>query len=296
MTRLHQRDEVMSLLACPGEWTPEAALAELRLAAALGSPEPEFYARLVRWLRRDLRPVARSAARADALYAAVARGEQASEPGFLSGVQAARKVGYGPLLVGVGVEVARRFLGLGCPWNAVRPSVGDNVVDLGCGGGLDVLLAASMVGPSGRVVGVDSRGTLLPAARLLPAHARTVIRDASDTGIPEGWASLVTANGLPQLITGETEASTLSEVRRVLADGGTFVMTALVADTPGPTLEADSLVTAVRTGKPFPAQVRRMLEKEGFRTVAGRLGDPPLSDHPCRSVLRSGVFVARVSA
>ena len=53
-------------------------------------------------------------------------------------------------------------------WRTCAP--GETVMDLGCGGGLDVLLSARRVGPSGKACGLDMTGKMLDLAR--PTHGR----------------------------------------------------------------------------------------------------------------------------
>src|SRR5947207_14599678 len=83
-----------------------------------------------------------------------------------SGVRAvAEAFGYTPeQLASVPAEAN---LGLSCgnptAFASLRP--GETVVDLGCGGGLDVFLAARKVGPSGRAIGIDMTDEMLALAR-----------------------------------------------------------------------------------------------------------------------------------
>src|SRR5512144_3307477 len=62
---------------------------------------------------------------------------------------------------------AEANLGLSCgnptAFASLRP--GETVVDLGCGGGLDVFLAAARVGPTGRAVGIDMTAEMIDRAR-----------------------------------------------------------------------------------------------------------------------------------
>src|SRR3954463_4477077 len=62
---------------------------------------------------------------------------------------------------------AEANMGLSCgnPTAFARLRPGETVVDLGCGGGLDVLLAAQKVGPSGRAVGIDMTPEMIARAR-----------------------------------------------------------------------------------------------------------------------------------
>src|SRR5438445_4850369 len=62
---------------------------------------------------------------------------------------------------------AEANMGLSCgnptAFASLRP--GETVVDLGCGGGLDVLLAAAKVGPKGKAIGIDMTPEMLERAR-----------------------------------------------------------------------------------------------------------------------------------
>src|SRR5437773_10038012 len=70
---------------------------------------------------------------------------------------------------------AEANLGLSCgnptAYANLRP--GETVVDLGCGGGLDVLLAARKVGPTGRAIGIDMTPEMIERAR---ANARRPVQ------------------------------------------------------------------------------------------------------------------------
>ena len=58
-------------------------------------------------------------------------------------------------------------LGLGCgnPQEEAEPKIGENVLDLGCGKGMDVFLAAKKVGPKGFVLGVDGNEEMITTAK-----------------------------------------------------------------------------------------------------------------------------------
>src|SRR5436190_9033427 len=65
-------------------------------------------------------------------------------------------------------------MGLSCgnPTATANLREGETVVDLGCGGGLDVFLAAAKVGPTGRAIGIDMTTEMLDLARKNAARAR----------------------------------------------------------------------------------------------------------------------------
>src|SRR6516165_5337824 len=95
-------------------------------------------------------------------YAAVA----VAEAGEAAGTRAVAEA-FGYSSADLARMPAEANLGLSCgnptAFASLRP--GEVVVDLGCGGGLDVLLAAGKVGPTGRVVGIDMTPEMLERAR-----------------------------------------------------------------------------------------------------------------------------------
>jgi SAM-dependent methyltransferase len=96
-------------------------------------------------------------------YGAVAAGTLSGDH---AGVQAvARAFGYSAEELAALPAEANMGLSCGNPtaFASLRP--GEVVVDLGCGGGLDVLLAAGKVGPTGRVIGIDMTPEMLERAR-----------------------------------------------------------------------------------------------------------------------------------
>src|SRR5436853_6259470 len=68
---------------------------------------------------------------------------------------------------------AEANMGLSCgnPTATAHLKPGEVVVDLGCGGGLDVLLAAPKVGPAGKAVGIDMTADMIERARANAAKA-----------------------------------------------------------------------------------------------------------------------------
>ena len=84
---------------------------------------------------------------------------------------------------------AEANMGLSCgnptAFASLRP--GETVVDLGCGGGLDVLLAAAKVGPAGKAVGIDMTPEMIERAR----------RNAARQGLANVEFHLATIDRLP---------------------------------------------------------------------------------------------------
>src|SRR3954451_3000070 len=93
-----------------------------------------------------------------------------TEPGqdfiFPTGRPWAEALGYPqPELSNVPDETVESFAGVANPFVLGRIEEGAAVLDLGCGAGTDMLIAAQMVGPNGTVTGVDMTATMLERAR-----------------------------------------------------------------------------------------------------------------------------------
>lgn len=143
---------------------------------------------------------------------------------FHTGRPLARILGYrDEWLEGVPEPSVESFAGTGNPFSlgALRP--GERVVDVGSGAGLDSLVAARMVAPSGMVVGVDMTPAMLDKARaaaLESGLANVEFRQGYMEAMPveDKWADAVISNGVLNLAPDKHAA--LSEMARVLKPGG----------------------------------------------------------------------------
>ena len=152
----------------------------------------------------------------------------ARDPGrgfhFHTGRVLAAIVGYeDEWLEGIPEEAIERFAGTGNPFalGAIRP--GERVVDIGCGAGIDSLIAAKMVGSEGRVIGVDMTPSMLETARTAADEAgfdNVEFREGLMEELPveDGWADVVISNGVLTLTPNKPAA--LAEMNRLLAPGG----------------------------------------------------------------------------
>ena len=176
--------------------------------------------------------------RADELRAAVRakyRDVAASPAGrfsYATGREGALRQGYETaLLEGVPDEVVDRFVGVGNPFAAHRPVAGDRVLDVGCGSGLDSLVAARLVGSSGRVVGVDLSPEMLEPARRAAAMWTPPIvgfqeADAERLPFEDAAFDVVISNGALNLVPDKDAA--FREIARVLRPGGVLAVADLL--------------------------------------------------------------------
>src|ERR1700716_4714188 len=92
--------------------------------------------------------------------------EQEQEFIFPTGRAWAQELGYPEReLARVPDETVESFAGVANHWLLGRVELGSVVLDLGCGAGTDLLIAAQMTGPTGRVIGVDMTSVMLDRAR-----------------------------------------------------------------------------------------------------------------------------------
>ncbi len=115
------------------------------------------------------------------------------------------------------------FAGTGNPLSLGEIHSGENVLDIGCGAGLDSLIAAKSVGPSGHVIGLDMTPEMLEKARLSASDMGFDNVDFQDgyaesLPIPDGWADVVISNGAINL--SPHKPTVFDEIFRVLKPGG----------------------------------------------------------------------------
>ena len=143
---------------------------------------------------------------------------------FHTGRPLAKRLGYDDeQLRNVPESSVASFAGTGNPFSLGALSPGERVVDVGCGAGIDSFIAARMVGPTGHVVGVDMTPAMLEKARANGAAAAIDTVEfrhgyAEALPVPDGWADVVIANGVLNLV--PDKAAALGEMVRVLKPAG----------------------------------------------------------------------------
>jgi len=120
-------------------------------------------------------------------------------------------------------EVTSAFAGVGNPHAIDRIPVGATVVDIGCGAGMDLLLAARRTGPSGRTIGIDmteamrrraSQGAMMTGL----AHVDVMNGDATHLPVEDRSVDVIISNGVLNLVPEKEPA--VAEIARVLKPGG----------------------------------------------------------------------------
>lgn len=143
---------------------------------------------------------------------------------FHTGRRLAAILGYEEeWLDGVPEATIASFAGTGNPFAISRLRAGEHVVDVGCGAGIDSIIAARMVGASGRVIGVDMTPGMLEKARASAAQAALPnvefrLGYAESLPVPDAWADVVISNGVLNLF--PDKLAGLQEMARVLKPGG----------------------------------------------------------------------------
>jgi arsenite methyltransferase len=167
-------------------------------------------------------------------------------------------------------------LGCGNPTALATLSPGEVVLDLGSGGGIDVLLSARRVSPGGKAYGVDMTDEMLELARKNKAEAGVENAEflkghIEDVPLPDEQVDVVISNCVINLSTDKPKV--ISEAFRVLKPGGRFAVSDVVflgskSELPEEVLETVGLGTGCVVGALEKEEYEALLEKAGFEDVS----------------------------
>lgn len=190
-----------------------------------------------------------------------------------AGVRAvAEAFGYSPEQLAAIPAEANMGLSCGNPTAFASLKPGEVVVDLGSGGGLDVFLAAQVVGPQGKAIGIDMTPEMIALAEAnkqrsdaknVEFHLATIDR----LPLPDGSVDCVISNCVINLAS--DKPAVFREIARVLKPGGRLAVSDIALKRELPIEIADSLAAYVGciAGAISVDQYRQGLEAAGFSNV-----------------------------
>lgn len=188
------------------------------------------------------------------------------------------QLGYTPEdLAQMPEEVASLSLGCGAPVKIANIQPGEVVLDLGSGGGIDVFLAARLVGPSGMVYGLDMTDEMIALAtrnaqKMGITNVRFIQGEIEAIPLPDASVDVIISNCVLNLVPDKARA--FREIWRVLKPGGRLAVSDIVVDggfddlpIPEEQIRAALSWTGCVAGALSIDAYRQMLREAGFSEV-----------------------------
>ena len=210
-----------------------------------------------------------------ARYGAVAQSSLSSADAGIKAV--AESFGYSAAELAAIPAEANMGLSCGNPtaMGSLRP--GETVVDLGCGGGLDVFLAAAKVGPTGKAIGIDMTPSMIERAIKNAGHGpdgrpysnvEFILATIDNTTLPAARADCVISNCVINLA--PDKSAVMREIFRILKSGGRLAVSDIALKKPLPVELANNIGAYVGciAGAVLIEEYRRHLADAGFSNIA----------------------------
>jgi SAM-dependent methyltransferase len=207
-------------------------------------------------------------------YAAMARGGLSNED---EGVRAvAQAFGYTPDELAAIPAESNMGLSCGNPTAFASLKPGEVVVDLGCGGGLDVFLAARKVGPTGRAIGIDMTPAMIDRARKAAAgeggrapiaNVEFYLAEIDKIPLKDASVDCVISNCVINLA--PNKPAVFREIARILKPGGRLAISDIALRQPLPAELSQSIAALVGciSGAMMMYDYAQLLTEAGFSGV-----------------------------
>jgi SAM-dependent methyltransferase len=207
-------------------------------------------------------------------YARVAASGLSGDHGGVRAV--AEAFGYSPRELAALPAEANMGLSCGNPTAFANLRPGETVVDLGCGGGIDVFLAAAKLGPTGRAVGIDMTAEMIARARRNadrlprdPNRAPAEFHQSTIDRLPlaDGSVDCLISNCVINLA--PDKPAVFREMARVLKPGGRVAVSDIALKRPLPPelLRDVAAYVGCVSGAVLVSDYERMLREAGFAAV-----------------------------
>jgi len=203
-------------------------------------------------------------------YGAVARSGLSNASAAVRSV--AQAFGYTPEDLASLPPQANMGLSCGNPVALAGLREGEVVVDLGCGGGLDVLLAAKRVGPAGKAIGIDMTSEMIQratagAAQVGATNVEFHLAQIDQLPLPDSSVDCVISNCVINLV--PDKSAVFREIVRVLKSGGRLVVSDIALKQPLPDEIRSDIQAYVGciAGAIQIDDYERMLREAGFEAV-----------------------------